>query len=112
MRYYSNTSTSGIKSIQKGFTSLQLSSAIGESTQTNVTISAVNLNKSVLVGHSSTTDTEENVGAPYVERNRRLVAGSEAHLTTSTNVELNWKNQFNQAYGLTSYVTWQVVEYE
>ena len=111
MRYYSNEDVSGIKSIQRGLTTLNLSSGIGETTQTNETITAVDMNKSVLVGNSSTTDTEENVGAPYSVRDRRLSAGSEAHITSSTNVEVNWKNQANQSYGLTSYVQWQVVEY-
>ena len=111
MRYYSNEDVSGIKSIQRGLTTLSLSSSIGETTQTNETITAVDLNKSVLVGNSSTTDTEENVNAPFSVKERRLSAGSEAHLTTSTNVEVNWKNQANTSYGLTSYVQWQVVEY-
>lgn len=111
MRYYSNEDVSGIKSIQRGLTTLNLSSAIGTTTQTNETITAVDFNKSVLVGNSSTTDTEKAVGAPYAVGDRRLTAGSEAHLTSSTNVEVNWRNQANQSYGLTSYVQWQVVEY-
>lgn len=110
MRYYSNEDVSGIKSIQRGLTTLSLNSTI-TTTQTNETITAVDFNKSVLVGNSSTTDTEKNVGAPYAVGDRRLTAGSEAHLTSSTNVEVNWRNQANQAYGLTSYVHWQVVEY-